>query len=261
MFTDTTDTTDANRNPSSSRPYRRLTLVVTVIVGISGGRAAMADSDRLIRSPEDALRDGSSLIEARVADIGFGYDPILGPRTITTLTNVMTHAGEVLSGNLQISTLGGPLPDGRTLDVPELPEFRLNSRYLVLLTGSNWFFSPVVSDYAFRIERIGGRDVLVGQTGHAVVRLDARSLESTDRPVAATEVDARRPFAPPALVTDANVRAEAALSLPQFVEAVRQLSRGAPLRGGFKRNATTRRAWNVTAADGAPTSATGGNDK
>jgi hypothetical protein len=231
-----------------SRLYAASALLVAgaCVVAVS---LAHADSARFIRTAEDALVDSASIIEGRVADIRFTYHPVEGPRTVAILADVETHAGEFLGSEVQIPTLGGPLPKGRTLFIPELPHFRKGSRYVIFLTASDWFYSPVVANYAFRVENIAGRELLVSQSGHPIVGVSSSGIESAGMSVDLPALELKTRFDRPVLVSDAASRAEGALSKSNFLTLIKALSQTYPPRGTFKRNIASGKAWNITPTD------------
>jgi hypothetical protein len=210
---------------------------------------ARADSGALIRTTSDALRDAASVIEARVTDIRFTFDPVAGPRTVVTLGDIHTIAGEDPGREVQLATLGGPLPNRRLLVVSELAHFRRDSRYIVFLTSSDWFFSPVVADYAFRIENVAGREVLVTQSGNPIVGVNEFGIQVGGLSLEPGARQMRTRFDRIALVEDAAVRAERALSHADFVGTLKRLSATAAPRGSFKRSMVPGRVWNVMRVD------------
>ena len=225
---------------------------LAVAVCVAAAPTARADSAKLIRTTEDALADAASVIEGRVVDVSFTYDAVEGPRTVTTFTDVQTHLGEAVGSQVRIATLGGPLPDRRILVIPELPEFRIGSSYVILLTASDWFYSPVVANYAFRVERLGGRELLVTLTGHPIVSVSRLGVQAAALSVDPPGVNMRRRFDRPVLVADAAARAAAGLSKASFLDLLKELGKAAPPRGTFKRNIARNKVWNVTAADPDP---------
>ena len=227
-------------------------VALAVVVWAAAAPAALADSAKRIRTTEDALADAATVIEGRVVDVSFTYDPVEGPRTVTTFADVQTHLGEVVGSQVRIATLGGPLPGRRILVIPELPEFRRDSIYIVVLTASDWFYSPVVANYAFRVERLGGREVLVTQTGHPIVGITRSGIETAALSVDPPGVNMRTRFDRPVLVVDATARAATALSKASFLGGLKELGRAAPPRGSFKPSIARSKVWDVTAVDRDP---------
>ena len=50
----------------------------------------------------------------------------------------------------------------------EIPTLALDSDYVVFLRNTDWTLSPVVGNLVFRVETIGGREMLIDPGGHAV---------------------------------------------------------------------------------------------
>jgi hypothetical protein len=59
----------------------------------------------------------------------------------------------------------------------ELPVFFLGKEYIVFLRNTAWNVSPVVGDYALRLEKVDDAEVLVNSDGQPVTQLDTRGLE------------------------------------------------------------------------------------
>jgi len=160
-------------------------LVATVVATTTTVVApAGAEPPGAVNGPRDALDQVATIIEGRVESISFSYDPQQGPRTIANFVDVVSHAGTPVARSLSLATLGGPLPDGKGLNVPELPKFDAGRTYVVFLTAADWFYSPVVADYAFRVEPAKDGERVVSQTGNPVtgfsedlVSLGERSVE------------------------------------------------------------------------------------
>ena len=68
------------------------------------------------------------------------------------------------------------MSNGEFLAILEHPRMGRWNRVLLFLTDGEWSHSPIVSRHAFRIETIGGRDVLVDQDGAGVVGVGKRGL-------------------------------------------------------------------------------------
>jgi hypothetical protein len=73
-----------------------------------------------------------------------------------------------VEAQVNLRVLGGPTPRGTWLAVSELPQLALDSQYVVFLRNTDWTFSPIVGNLAFRVETIAGREVLVNPDGRAV---------------------------------------------------------------------------------------------
>ncbi len=144
------------------------------------------------------LEQSASLIEGRVREITFTYDPVIGPRENVSLGNVQTHFGADVGTQLVISNLRGPIPDEPEqtfLEVKEIPHFVRNGHYLIYLSRMPWFYSPVVLDGAYRIETVGTQEVLIDQTGHALNPRPTESAFLVGERVNPTSVFATRPLA------------------------------------------------------------------
>lgn len=231
--------TDARRGVS----IRWLLLTATLVVSASSG--AIADTIRPVESPLDALANTAAIIEGTVKENFYTFDSQAGPRTVAPLVDVTMDFGRCEDRTLELATLGGPIDEKQELYVPELPRLTDDTRYLVFLTNVNWFFSPVVENYVFRLETgPRGSDVLIAPSGHAVEGLTADGLQFSDEPVVDTEVDASRPNAKPRLVENAAALLANAMSKESFLAAVRDLLRTVPLQGEFRGSPASDRVWN-----------------
>ena len=102
-------------------------------------------------------------------EVRFTYDPCAGPRTHYIFEEATTVIGTPVRGELTLKSFGGPTPNGRWMDWSEGQKFALHSRYIVFLRNTDWTYSPILGDLAYRIERVAGREVLLSSTGRAVV--------------------------------------------------------------------------------------------
>jgi len=220
-------------------------LFLAAILMVSWSQRAAADSDRDVNSPLDALASTAAVVEGRVASHSMTYDRAAGPRTIAALDDVRTQFGRYDDSTLQLAILGGRVSEGRWLFIPELPRLADDTRYLIFLTSSAWFYSPVVGDYIFRLEPgPRGSDVLITPEGHAVVGLSAEGLEISDEPVVETQLDFLTPYARPRLLdTDPSLLANA-MSKEAFLAVLQDLMRTVPLRGEFTTSPAGDRVWN-----------------
>jgi hypothetical protein len=236
---------------SASRRGRIGSLLLTAALVVSGSPGATADTIRAVESTRDALAGTAAIVEGRVAAHTATYDDQAGPRTTATLIDLTSHFGTYQERTLPLATLGGRITDDRWLLIPELPRLTEDTRYLVFLTNADWFFSPVVADYLFRLEPgPRGGDVLIAPSGHAVVGLSAEGLEFSDEPVVDTDVDFLRPHAKPRVPDPALLAG--ALSKDDFLAGVRDLLQTTPLQGAFRPTPAADRVWNQTATSEEP---------
>lgn len=226
-------------------------LLLTAALVVSWSQGATADTLRDVQSTRDALASTAAIVEGRVASHTATHDDQAGPRTIATLIDLTPHFGTYQDRTLPLATLGGRITDDRWLFIPELPRLTDDTTYLVFLTNADWFFSPVVEDYLFRLEPgPRGGDVLIAPSGHAVVGLSAEGLEFSDEPVVDTDLDFLRPHAKPRVLDPALLAG--ALSREDFLAGLRDLLRTAPLQGAFRPSPAADRVWNRTATSEEP---------
>jgi hypothetical protein len=224
-------------------PFRWLVLTATLVVSASPG--AMADTVRPVETPLDALANTAAIVEGTVKENSYTFDEKAGPRTVVPLVDITTDFGRFEERTLELATLGGPINEKQELYVPELPQLTDDTRYLVFLTNVDWFFSPVVENYVFRLEKgPRGTDVLIAPSGHAVEGLTADGLEFSEEPVVDTQIDASRPNVKPRLVENADQLLTNAMSKDAFLAAVRDLLRTIPLQGEFRGSPARDRVWN-----------------
>lgn len=217
-------------------------LLLAVLL-LSWSRGAAADSDRPVENPLDALASTAAIVEGIVVGHDATYDDAAGPRTIARLSDVRTHFGRYDGRTLELPLLGGRITDDKWLYIPELPRLTEDTRYLIFLTNSAWFYSPVVGEYVFRLEPgLRGSEVLIDPSGHAVVGLTAEGIELSDEPVVDTQLDFLRPHAKERLIDPALLAG--AMSKDAFFAAVQDLARTAPLQGDFRSAPAGDRVWN-----------------
>jgi hypothetical protein len=135
-------------------------------------------SARSFAQTKDLLEQVHSVVEATVDNIHFEFDECWGPRTVVTLGGVRSLVGAEQPASLDLYTFGGPLPGGSYMQVSELPRYVIGGRYLLLLRNSDWRYSPVIGDHAYRIERIAGKDVLISTSGRAVTGLGDEGVDT-----------------------------------------------------------------------------------
>ena len=147
----------------------------TFFLLLSASSGVFADSIRAVETPLDALANTAAIVEGTVRENTYTFDPVAGPRTVATFADVTVDFGVYGDRTLQLATLGGPISDTQELFIPELPQVTDGTRYLVFLTNVDWFFSPIVENYVFRLETDPRRgvDVLIAPSGRAIVALSA----------------------------------------------------------------------------------------
>ncbi|RKG78352.1 hypothetical protein [Corallococcus terminator] len=134
----------------------------------------------------------AAVVEGEVTDLRSEYSPRTGPWTVVTLGNVRAHLGDV-PGELRLKQVGGLLPDGRQLVVSHVPRFVRGARYVVFLRNTGWSLSPVLDGQAFRVESVGGREVLVGAEGGLVSGLGSAGVRQTAPVFETVDLSGARP--------------------------------------------------------------------
>lgn len=236
-------------------PRRRpqLMWVLLTALAASSSTSAIADTARGVETPLDALASTAAIVEGTVRETAYTFDRAAGPRTVATLIGVTPEFGSYRDDTLQLATLGGPISEREGLFIPELPRLTDDTRYLVFLTNVDWFFSPVVESYVFRLETgPRGTDILIAPSGHAVVGLTAEGLEFSEEPVVDTQVDFSRLSAKPRLLEGADEVLAEAMSKQDFLVAIRELLSSVPLQGEFRSSPARDRVWNQITTEEAP---------
>jgi hypothetical protein len=221
-------------------------LLLAATLTVSSNPAAFADTVRGVETPIDALANTSAIVEGAVRENTYTYDRMAGPRTVAPLVEVVTDFGRYSDRTLELATLGGPFSRTQELFIPELPQLTDETRYLVFLTNVDWFFSPIVENYVFRLEidPRRGTDVLIAPSGHVVTGLTEAGLEFSEDPVVDTQIDFSRPHAQLPLLEGAPALLATGMSKTDFLVAVRGLLSGAPLQGEFRSSPASDRVWN-----------------
>jgi hypothetical protein len=142
---------------------------------VDGRPPATASKPSAVTDLRSAMAQTAVVLEGRVSDVRYEYNRRDGPWTSVILSDVRAHFGSAPE-QVEIRQFGGPLPDGRTLVVAELPEFTAGERYVVFLRNTAWNLSPVVGDLAFRVEALGAGEALVTAEGLAVTGVSPRGV-------------------------------------------------------------------------------------
>ena len=167
---------------------RYVTPLALALLGFVGGCATVPGpeppgivSPRTFTTMSELVPQIHSVVRGTVEDIRFDYDDCAGPRTIVQLTAVETLLGDRHDSKLVLRTFGGPLPNGNFVSASELPRYVLGGRYVLFLRNTDWRFSPVIGNLAFREETVVARQVLVDTEGFAVTGVDESGV-LTDGP-------------------------------------------------------------------------------
>jgi hypothetical protein len=130
--------------------------------------------------PADDLRTAVSqtaaIVEGVVTDIQYDYSEEQGPWTRVILSKVRALSGEAPE-TIEIRQFGGPLPKGALMVAAELPVFVRDREYIVFLRNTSWNISPVVGDFALRVDKVDDGEVVVNSDGQPVVALGGRGIE------------------------------------------------------------------------------------
>ncbi len=236
----------STRQNSGSAPGWIAQAIGAVLLLTTASSSAVADTLDAVRSPADALANTAAVIEGHVARMGYTYDPAAGPRTVATFDQVKTHLGRLTLPEFSVATLSGPITQNRWLYIPELPQLAQDTRYIVFVTNVDWFYSPVVADYLFRIERRAKDDaeVLIAPSGHAVLDFSARGLLLSRDPATNPTPDFLTPLARPKWLDTAPRAMARAMTKGAFLAAVRRLATDVPPRGDVHPRPDPNRVWN-----------------
>ena len=189
----------------------------------------------------------ASIIEADVIDARHTFDSSLGPRTEVTLDNIVVHAGNAPAERV-ISQLGGPMPDGHFLIIPELPVLHPGSRYILFLAATKNFYTPIWAGLAFRVETIGEKRIVLGRQGYPVsgFSIKGAKLGTTQIVNPEAQKDPLQPLSRAASFDTTLPDIANAMDAKSFGQAAMEAARtvGAPL-GTASLHVVPRTQWNV----------------
>ena len=123
---------------------------------------APAQTSRAILSQTAAVFIG------RVVSVKHTFDDCAGPRTNYVISEARSLFGTEVPSQVTLSVFGGPTPRGTWMSSDDLPHLALDGRYTVFLRNTDWTFSPILRNLAFRSETVAGREVLVDSEGRLV---------------------------------------------------------------------------------------------
>jgi hypothetical protein len=143
---------------------------VRIPLALEPGKLAPADDLR------SAVNQTAAIVEGLVADIQYDYSEEEGPWTRVLLSKVRSISGEAPE-TVELRHFGGPLPKGALMVAAELPVFVLGKEYIVFLRNTAWNVSPVVGDFAFRVDKVDDAEVVVNSDGQPVVQVGVGGIE------------------------------------------------------------------------------------
>ena len=137
---------------------------------LDAGKLAPAEDLR------SAVSQTAAIVEGIVTDIQYEYSEEQGPWTRVILSKVRAISGAAPE-IVELRHFGGPLPKGALLVAAELPVFVRDRQYVVFLRNTSWNVSPVVGDFAFRVDNVDNAEVVVNSDGQPVTQLSTRGIE------------------------------------------------------------------------------------
>jgi hypothetical protein len=212
----------------------------------AGAAPAHSATPRGLDSLRGIIERTAAVVEGDVTAIRYDYDEREGPRMRVSLGDPRVHLGNAPAGPLQLQSMGGPLPDGRFLLIPELPRFSEPGHYLVFLENTTWFYSPVVGALALRVEVVDGAELLINPEGFAVTGIGNSGLSYEGPQLFAPVRELTRPFAPPVALEREG--APRGLSVAAFVAALSAFAarEGVEFGGAFSAVPDPSRTWRKT---------------
>jgi hypothetical protein len=159
------------------------------------------------------LSDVAAIVEADVTAVTTSYDNQTGPRTTFTFANAIAHVGNIPS-SFQIAQLGGPMADAGTyLGVSELPHFAVGGRYIVFLSNIPWTYTPIWTRLAFAILHAGGREIVVGPDGFAVLHFGTDGVRFGTTPLMTYSNEVMTPNATPTIAANIDSIPEISIAM------------------------------------------------
>ena len=143
---------------------------VRIPLPLAPGKLAPADDLRA------AVSQTAAIVEGLVTDIQYDYSEEQGPWTRVILSKVRAISGDAPE-TIELRHFGGLLPKGALMVAAELPVFVRDRQYVVFLRNTSWNVSPVVGDFAFRVDTVDNAEVVVNSDGQPVIQLSTRGIE------------------------------------------------------------------------------------
>ena len=199
---------------------------------------------------QGAVTQTAAIVDGLVTDIQYDYSEQEGPWTRVILSKVRPLAGDAPE-TIEIRHFGGPLPKGALMVAAELPVFVLGKEYVVFLRNTKWNVSPVVGDFAFRVDTVDGTEVVVNSDGQPVLQVSGRGIEYGPTIFDAFDTDGS---APKAITGSLGAIDYKPLDLARFTTSLRSTLDAQALRvaGTFIEKPSGEFNWRYQAASASP---------
>jgi hypothetical protein len=125
-----------------------------------------------------AVDQTAAVVEGTVSKIDYEYTDADGPWTVITFSDVKARHGKSAQ-EISVRQFGGRLPNGQYIVASHLPVFVEGKRYIMFLRNTAWNMSPIVGDFALRLETVNGKEMLVNTDGKAVVGFASGGIETS----------------------------------------------------------------------------------
>jgi hypothetical protein len=195
-------------------------------------------------STRATLSQTAAVVEGVVSAIRSEYDSPRGPRTVAILSSLRVHLGSLGTAptELRLESFGGRLPSGKTIHEAHVPLFSTGQHVVVLLRNTEWFLSPVVSNNAFSVESVAGRQIMVTGAGATLLAIDATGLVTGNIVLPMNQDGTRAPGPPSGIAPEPG-----AMGVADFIAAVRNFAAesGIAFAGVFNPSPVSNRpVWN-----------------
>jgi hypothetical protein len=161
---------------------------LALALSLSCAEAALASAQRRVDVATLAAHTGA-VVDARVTKSEFKHSEAEGPWTVVHLDDVRTLFGPKQPAEIALRIQGGFLPNGYLIIADDQPVFANGKRYILFLRNGEWHDWPLIPNTILRVDRIGGREVLVDQQERPLVSLAAEGMRFARAPLFDDERD------------------------------------------------------------------------
>jgi hypothetical protein len=178
--------------------------------GVEVASAAQAEASTPPADPHATrtiLSRTAALVEGTVRSISYEYDEQLGPRTRVSVDVETVHSGDLAERQITLRQFGGFTPENRFIHTSLTVNFVEGARYLLFLRNDSWFHSALAAE-PLRVERLSGREVLIGDAGNALTGVTPDGLRFNSKVLYEDELSPatiRKGSSPRADLTEADV--------------------------------------------------------